>query len=147
VERVRPQLEEVECEVALQVREELQGMWDRGQLERLVTNLLTNASKYGAGGQVDVAVTRSGEAAQVTVRDRGIGIAEDQLEAIFEPYCRAVCPRKYDGVGLGLFIVKGIAEAHGGQVQVESAPDKGARFTVTLPLSPGGQPDDEANDD
>ena len=116
------------------------GIWDHWQLERLITNLLTNASKYGGGKQVDVGVELVQGRARLYVQDRGIGVPEGEQESIFKQYSRAVCSRRYDGVGLGLYIVQGIAEAHGGSVLVKSRPGEGARFVVELPLGVPGAP-------
>jgi PAS domain S-box-containing protein len=134
VERVSPLLEEEGCPVVLHADQLVVGTWDPTQLERLITNLLTNASKYGGGKQVDVGVEQEDGRARLYVQDRGIGISEVEQESIFKQYSRAVCSRRYDGVGLGLYIVQGIAEAHGGSVLVKSAPGQGARFIVELPL-------------
>jgi len=136
VERVRPLLEEEGCPLTLSAEGAVKGMWDQTQLERLLTNLLTNASKYGGGKQVDVGVQERDGWAVLYVQDRGIGISEEDQESIFKQYSRAVCARRFDGVGLGLFIVQGITEAHGGSVLVKSTPGEGARFVVELPLLP-----------
>ena len=140
VERVQPLMEEEGCPVVLHTDGPVVGIWDRGQLERLITNLLTNSSKYGGGKQVDVGVELVQGRASLYVQDRGIGIPEGEQESIFKQYSRAVCSRRYDGVGLGLYIVQGIAEVHGGSVQVKSAPGQGARFVVELPLGVPGAP-------
>ena len=150
VERVRPLLEEEGCPLTLHAYAPVKGMWDQDQLERLLTNLLTNASKYGGGQPVDVGVEERDGWAVLYVQDRGIGISEEDQQSIFKQYSRAVCSRRYDGVGLGLYIVQGIAEAHGGSVLVKSTPGEGARFVVELPLSPfareQGARDGEEND-
>jgi signal transduction histidine kinase len=114
----------------------LLGRWDRSRLEQVVTNLMSNALKYGAGKPVTLTVRRDGEgAAQLEVRDGGIGVPEGERERIFERFERAVSARHYGGLGLGLYIVRRIVTAHGGTVAVSDAPGGGARFVVTLPTA------------
>jgi signal transduction histidine kinase/CHASE1-domain containing sensor protein len=108
------------------------GFWDRLRLDQVVTNLLANALKYGAGAPIDVTVRAQDGRAFLTVRDRGIGISEDDQRRIFQRFERAVSQRNYGGFGLGLWIVRQIVEAQGGTVHVESAPGKGSTFTVEL---------------
>jgi PAS domain S-box-containing protein len=113
----------------------LTGRWDRSRLEQVVTNLVSNALKYGAGKPVALTVRRAGDArAQIEVRDQGIGVPESERERIFERFERAVSARHYGGLGLGLYIVRRIVTAHGGTVSVGDALGGGASFVVTLPL-------------
>ncbi|MFY0527591.1 MHYT domain-containing protein [Archangium gephyra] len=108
------------------------GLWDRSRLEQVVGNLLANAARYGQGNPVDVTVrTQNGEA-WLVVRDRGIGIAPEALKRIFERFERAAS-RNFGGLGLGLYIVRQIVEAHGGTITVESELGVGSTFTVKLP--------------
>jgi len=112
------------------------GEWDRLRVSQVATNLVANAVKYGAGKPVEVRYGPAGDHAILMVRDHGIGIdPSDQLH-IFERFERAVSSRNYGGLGLGLFIVKRIVEAHGGTISVESRPGEGATFRVELPLRP-----------
>jgi len=112
------------------------GQWDRLRVSQIATNLLSNAVKYGAGRPVRVSYAQVGDQAVLVVKDQGIGIdPADQLQ-IFERFERAVSSRNYGGLGLGLFIVKRIVEAHGGTISVESRPGEGAAFRVELPLQP-----------
>jgi signal transduction histidine kinase len=111
------------------------GAWDASGLDQILMNLLENAIKYGGGHAIELAVRAQGGTAVLTVRDGGIGIAAEHVARIFERFERAVSVRNYGGLGLGLFIVRHIAEAHGGTVAVESRPGDGSTFTVRLPLS------------
>jgi signal transduction histidine kinase len=72
----------------------------------------------------------------VSVRDRGIGVAPEDAERIFQRYEQAVSARAYGGMGLGLYIVRQIVEAHGGTIRLESEPGSGSTFTVDLPIDP-----------
>ena len=105
----------------------------RARLARAVGNLLDNAVKWSPpGGPVEVSVSGG----EVTVRDHGPGIADDDLPHVFDRFYRAPAARGLPGSGLGLAIVKHVADAHGGRVAAESAEGGGARLRLSLPLSP-----------
>jgi PAS domain S-box-containing protein len=110
------------------------GLWDRLRMEQIVTNLLANALKYGAGKPVEVTLESDGTRARLTVRDAGIGIAAEDVRRIFGRFERAAPARNFSGMGLGLYITRQAVEAHGGRISVSSQPGKGATFTVELPL-------------
>lgn len=109
------------------------GYFDRLKLDQVLSNLLTNALKYGAGRPVVVRVRESGDAATLEVQDRGPGVAPADRERIFARFERATGDHKRDSLGLGLYIVRSIAEAHGGTATVRGEPGEGATFVVTLP--------------
>jgi PAS domain S-box-containing protein len=109
------------------------GHWDRSRLEQVVTNLVTNAIKYGGGKPITVEVAEHDDRIKLTVRDHGLGIPTEDQDRIFERFERAASTRNYSGIGLGLWIVKQIVEALGGTVIVDSAPERGSAFTVELP--------------
>src|SRR5262249_14799863 len=111
------------------------GVWDRFRIEQVVTNLLTNAVKYGAGRPVEVTVTERGREALLEVRDHGIGIEPRDQERIFRQFERAVGKTGPSGLGLGLFIVKQILELHGGSIRLTSEAGQGSRFVVSLPAT------------
>ncbi len=111
------------------------GLWDRMRLEQILTNVVSNALKYGAARPVEIVAANSADGnAVVTVRDEGIGIAEEDRERIFERFERAVSSENYGGFGLGLWIAKVFAEAMGGRMHVESRVGQGSVFTLELPL-------------
>ncbi len=109
------------------------GRWDRSRLEQVVTNLVTNGVKYGAGQPVKISVVANGLDAVLSVHDGGIGIAAADLRRIFGRSERAAPARNDSGLGLGLYVTRQIVEAHGGTITVESEPGSGALFVVTLP--------------
>jgi PAS domain S-box-containing protein len=111
------------------------GRWDRMRLEQVVSQLLSNALKYGAGKPIHVQLVQADGDAELRVRDQGIGIAPQDQARIFGRFERAVSARHYGGLGLGLFIARQIAEALGGEIGVDSAPGRGASFRVRLPLA------------
>lgn len=116
---------------------------DRDRLEQVLTNLLTNAVRYSPeGGDVEVALTKVGETAEVSVRDRGVGIPREKQTRIFERFYRAHTDTAYDygGLGVGLYIARAIIAAHGGRMWFESEEDLGSTFFFTLPLGTGGGP-------
>ncbi len=127
-----------EVRVSADVRGEMPPVrGDRDRLQQVLTNLLDNAVKYSpAGKEVRVTAFRLDPHLRIEVADHGPGIPSDQQRLIFEKFGRghsAGSPGK-PGTGLGLFIARSIAEAHGGALEVASAPDAGATFTLTLPL-------------
>lgn len=107
---------------------------DQDRLERIFINLLSNALKYSEGDVRVVAKESSGKVA-ISVVDKGKGISQEELPRIFERYYRARGAERREGLGLGLYIVKGLVEAHGGQIAVDTEVGKGATFTFTLPLA------------
>jgi PAS domain S-box-containing protein len=110
------------------------GRWDRSRLDQVLTNLVSNAIKYGDCKPIDISLRTENDRAVVTIRDRGLGIAPHDHERIFGRFERAASSRHFGGIGLGLWIVKQIIDALGGTVAVESKPDQGSTFTVDLPL-------------
>jgi signal transduction histidine kinase len=121
------------CPLTVRAERPVVGRWDRNRLDQVVTNLLTNALKYGAGAPVELTVQEQGAYASVEVRDQGIGIRDEDRHRIFERFERAVAHEHYAGFGLGLWIVHQIITGLGGSVAVESQQGKGATFRVVLP--------------
>ncbi len=116
---------------------------DRDKLEKVVLNLVFNALKFTpAQGRVQVRAERSGEQFVLTVADTGMGISEKNLPFIFDRFWQAdgSAKRKYQGVGIGLALVKELIEAQGGQVGARSQEGQGATFTVRLPYEPAEPP-------
>lgn len=109
---------------------------DRRRIMQILVNLLDNAVKFTPPeGEVQL-IVRQGEAAiDFTVRDNGIGIAEEERERLFKPFSQvdATTHRKYQGTGLGLYLARRLAMLHGGDISVQSAPGRGSSFTLSLP--------------
>jgi signal transduction histidine kinase len=112
---------------------------DREAIARSLLNLVNNALKYSKDQKyIGVSLYRANGSVNLEVRDRGIGIAPAEQEKIFEKFYRCGDPLVHNtkGSGLGLSLVRHIAQAHGGNVSVESAPQKGSIFTIALPIDP-----------
>jgi PAS domain S-box-containing protein len=108
-------------------------------LERVFANLVNNALKFTPQtGQVTIDSARQGDEVRITVADSGRGIAPEEIPLLFQKYWRTTAQRHEEGIGLGLFIVKALVEAHGGRITVESTLGQGTRFSVFLPLAPSG---------
>jgi signal transduction histidine kinase len=114
----------------------LGGCWDSDRIMQVLTNLVTNAIKYSPdGGEITILLTEGRADATVTVTDTGIGLSAEDLPLLFEPFSRLYRQQAVKGTGLGLYISKGIIEAHGGEIWAESSGrGKGASFVFTLPL-------------
>ncbi|HYQ80265.1 MAG TPA: HAMP domain-containing sensor histidine kinase, partial [Anaeromyxobacteraceae bacterium] len=125
--------------IALRADAPATGRWDRLRLEQVLTNLLVNAAKFGEGRPIAVSVQAADGLAHLAVADQGIGILPEHQERIFRRFERAVSVEHYGGLGLGLYIAREIVEAHGGRIQLASAPGLGSTFTVELPLRPAGR--------
>ena len=107
---------------------------DPERLRQIFGNLIDNAVKYSPSGEpVEVRVSKADGAVLVTVRDRGPGIKSEDQRLIFEKFGRVAAGNSKPGTGLGLYIARSIAEAHGGTISVVSAPGHGSTFTVKLP--------------
>jgi signal transduction histidine kinase len=110
------------------------GRWDPDRIDQVVTNLVSNAIKYGEGEPIEVGVADRGECAAFWVEDRGVGIPTEQRERIFERFERGDSDHNHSGgLGLGLWIVREIVHAFGGEIDVESEVGEGTTFYVTLP--------------
>ncbi len=122
---------EAEDRFVVQAAAGLPETWaDPDKLQQVVGNLLENAVRHGAG-TVTVALAPHGDGSQITVADQGSGIPEEQVARVFGRFWRGGDRR--GGTGLGLYIVKGLVEAHGGSIEVDRAPGGGALFRLQLP--------------
>lgn len=131
--RLAPVMEAAGCEVQFEGGEIIFGNWDRFRLEQVITNLLTNAARYGGGKPVEIRAGVEGPFAVMSVRDHGRGIAKADQDRIFHRFER-ITPNEVSGLGIGLFIVKQVVGLHGGTVLVKSEPGEGSEFTIRLPL-------------
>ena len=135
VSRSSGELAQARSAVTVKTEGALTGEWDRFRVEQVVTNLLSNAMKYGEGKPIDISAVRSGDRAILKVVDQGIGIEPTMLGKIFDPFQRVVDARNYGGLGLGLHIAKTIIDGLAGTITVDSRLGAGSTFTVELPVS------------
>jgi PAS domain S-box-containing protein len=117
---------------------------DRDMYEKVVLNLLSNAFKFTLEGEIEVALRDAGAVVELSVRDTGTGIAEDQLPHVFERFHRVegARARTHEGTGIGLALVQELVKRHGGTVGVRSSRGQGSTFTVVLPKGKGHLPID-----
>lgn len=127
--------------VRLMVRGALPPVWiDPGRIEQVLVNLLSNAAKYGAlGADIRVELAARTQAVEVAVVNRGPGISAEDLPHLFGRFFRSGGTPGIAGLGLGLYISRGLVEAHGGRIWVESAPERTTSFRFTLPLATTGK--------
>ena len=140
VEEVKSRMQPAGDKHRISVRspERLSLFADRDRVDQALSNLISNAIRYSPeGGPIEIAVERKGNAVEIWVADRGLGIPRERQQTIFERFGRAQGP-SFGGLGLGLAITKGIVEQHGGSIRLESTgkPGEGSRFVISLPLAP-----------
>jgi signal transduction histidine kinase len=138
VDAIQEQASHAGVSITLAAPDTVPVVGDEFRIEQVITNLLTNALRYGRGRPVSVAVgVRAQEhEAFVSVRDQGMGVAPADQERIFEQFERAGGCDHVPGLGLGLYIARQIAQAHQGRLEVRSTPGEGAEFILSLPLPP-----------
>jgi signal transduction histidine kinase len=133
ITRLRDQAEWTGSPIVVRHDGPLRGSWDRLHLETIIENLLTNAMKYGPGRSIEVALDGNQNDVRIAVSDRGCGIVPEDLAHVFERFFRGRVPSHQAGLGVGLWIVKKLTDAHGGSIVFESVPGEGTTFVVTLP--------------
>lgn len=133
-ERMEGEFEAAQCPLTLEVDENVQGNWDKFRIEQVISNLFSNAIKYGKRTPVHVTLKSDGENAVWSIKDRGPGIPEEAQSRIFDRFERAVNINEVTGLGLGLFICRQIIDMHEGYIGVKSTPGAGATFSFSLPL-------------
>jgi signal transduction histidine kinase len=123
------------CALTCDAPGSVRSTFDASRIDQVLSNLVSNALKYGHGQPVHVALVAADGVGRLSVMDRGIGIDPADQARIFGRFERAVSGRHYSGLGLGLWIVHQIVAGHGGRIEVTSAPGEGSTFIVELPLS------------
>jgi len=137
VERHRPQWELAQSPVkVVLLGESPKGQWDKLRMEQAISNLLTNAIKYGRGKPIEMTISSGMPGARISVRDHGPGISQADQARIFNRFERAGSMNSFGGLGLGLYITRQIVTAHSGTIGIESEIDNGASFIIDLPLKP-----------
>lgn len=135
IDRFSDHLVLANCELKFEAKEPILGLWDQIRIEQAISNLLTNAIKYGEGSPILVIVKKNGNFAQIIISDKGIGIEANHQELIFDRFKRGFKDNtRFQGLGVGLFIVKQIVLAHGGRITLKSKLGEGSTFTIELPI-------------
>lgn len=134
LENYAAQIAAAESSVALFADEPVTGIWDEFRIEQVISNLLTNALRYGARKPITVRVFSEGDRACIEVTDQGIGITPENQKRIFQQFERVTANHAVAGLGLGLFISEQIVLAHDGRIEVQSEVGQGSTFRVCLPL-------------
>jgi PAS domain S-box-containing protein len=132
-ERLKEQLDAADCESQLECQGVVRGLVDRFRIEQVITNLITNAIRYGNSKPVALKVMNRSGKILISVADQGIGIAPEHQQRIFKRFERVSSANEVEGLGLGLFITQQIIEAHQGKIWVESKLGQGSTFFVELP--------------
>lgn len=135
-------------QIQLRAASSITGSWDPERVGQLLTNLISNAIKFSPDGtDISVTIDERGDEAVIAVHDRGPGIAPEERERLFEPFARLKTQQAIPGTGLGLCIAQAVAQAHGGQVTVESEVGRGSTFSAILPGRIASQARDTVLDD
>jgi PAS domain S-box-containing protein len=133
VERSSDELAKAACPITVDAAAPAVGRFDRFRLDQIITNLLSNAMKYGKGKPIELRIAGDEEKIELAIHDGGVGIAPADQQRIFERFERASSTSVFPGIGLGLWIVRQIVDAMGGTIGVTSRPGEGSTFRVTLP--------------
>jgi PAS domain S-box-containing protein len=123
------------CELSLQLASEVFGNWDRARIAQVIANLLNNAIKYGAGKPIEILLQQKDQLALLSIRDQGLGIPQESQERIFQRFERAMSSDQISGLGLGLYTVRQILNAHQGEISVLSKLGEGSVFSIALPTA------------
>jgi signal transduction histidine kinase len=126
--------------LAVEAPRPLLGRWDRTRVEQLVSNLVGNAVKHGGRGDITVTAEAGDGTAVVTISDTGPGIPQAEQARVFDAFAQGTGAAS-GGLGLGLYIARSIAAAHGGRISLASAPGCGTSFRIELPLQTGEERD------
>ena len=134
--RLREQAAEAGSSITVEAgdwRAPVVAQWDRGRIEQVLTNLISNAIKYGAGNPITLSARADGDQVFLSVQDHGVGIARADQDRIFNAFERLESVHRVGGLGLGLYIGRQIVAAHGGTLRVASEPGRGSTFVLELP--------------
>ena len=134
IERHQDSFQHANCLVEFHYKEIEEVQCDAARIDQVITNLLLNATKYGAGKPISISIDADAEHGIIAIKDNGIGIHEDFRHKIFDRFERAAPDSNISGWGIGLYIAKQIVDAHKGSIQVNSQLNAGSEFIVRIPL-------------
>lgn len=136
IEEFSNRLKRDNIQISFHEEDVIEGSWDRLRLEQAITNLLSNAIRYGEDKPIDVVIKKYYSNVRISVTDHGIGINKSTQKKIFDLFERGVSQDTYKGLGVGLFITRQIVNAHHGELSVSSREGHGSTFMIELPLRP-----------
>ncbi len=129
-------LKKEKCKIKINTISSVVGRWDKVRIEQAITNLISNAIKYGENRPIEINIFKIGNRGKFIIKDEGIGIPTQEQKVIFDLFKQASKPKEYKkGLGVGLFITSEIVKVHGGRIKVSSIPKRGTSFTIELPLN------------
>ena len=122
-------------QIKINAKSPVVGYWDKARIEEVITNLFSNAIKYGENKPVEISIVNSGSIGKFIIKDQGVGIPQEKQKMLFDRFTRA-SPNNGEikGLGVGLYIANQIVKVHNGRIKLFSLPKKGSTFTVELPL-------------
>jgi len=121
-------------QVTFKTQQSIIGFWDKIRIEQAVSNLISNAIKYGEKKPIEITVKKHGNNAEMLIKDHGIGISKKKQKDIFGLFERGVSSENYKGLGVGLYITEQIIRAHKGTINVSSKPKEETKFIINLPI-------------
>ena len=129
-------LKKEKYKIKIHAKSSVVGKWDKVRIEQAITNLISNAIKYGENRPIEINIFKTGNQGEFIIKDEGIGIPTQEQKVIFDLFKRVSEPKEYKkGLGEGLFITSQIVKMHGGRIKVSSIPKRGTSFTIELPLN------------
>ena len=134
VQTFEEQITKEKIKLSVDIKDKIEGEWDIIRIEQIISNLLTNALKYGHNKPIHISLQRKTQIATIIVTDHGPGIPSQEQTKIFDLFHRVENGTDKKGLGVGLFISKQIALSHGGDLTVKSQQGKGTSFILTLPI-------------
>ena len=134
IDRLQPVIQASGCGIALHTEADVAGHWDPFRIEQALNNLINNACRYAPSCMITVEVRQDApNTVTLIIADNGPGVAAHDQDRIFSRFERAISANERSGLGLGLYVVRQIADTHGGRVTLTSEPGKGCTFCMTLP--------------
>lgn len=135
VEHVKMSMRRPDHPISVHVQGSFRGIYDKVRIEQVITNLLTNAIKYGDNKPIDVKIEKKSDCYHIIVKDHGLGIPKNMQDKIFGRFERGNGHGNIKGLGVGLYISRQIITAHSGKIMLKSKQGKGSTFTIELPIN------------
>jgi signal transduction histidine kinase len=136
ISRYAELIHEAGCNYSLEIQDAIAANFDAARIEQVLVNLISNSCKYAPGSHIHISLREAGGFAELRFTDDGPGIPQAHVDAIFDRFSRGSSGNNVSGLGLGLYIVKGIVEAHQGTIKLRSSESYGTEFTIGIPSVP-----------